>query len=168
MKTLKNKMAFVLFAALIAGFAIPLLIGVTEPDEVRAESIETNIVYDVSVQTNIQERGLFANLSVSLNGGTATVTAIARNDFTLFPSTIQVRIELYSSDTYQNRCSSMTLVSSNSTADLNIFETVEASASTGGVQKYWRGRMEYKFDNNDWVSQETPTALYSADGEFIQ
>lgn len=62
----------------------------------------------------------------------------------------------------------MTLVSSNSTADLNIFETVEASASTGGVQKYWRGRMEYKFDNNDWVSQETPTALYSADGVFIQ
>ena len=58
----------------------------------------------------IQPRGLAANLTISIDGGNGEVWAKAKNNFTLFPSTIYVYVELYSSQTYQESYANMKLV----------------------------------------------------------
>ena len=45
--------------------------------------------------------------------------ATAKNKFTLFPSVVTVRVELYISDTYQDNYTNMTLVASNYINDLD-------------------------------------------------
>lgn len=61
----------------------------------------------------------------------------------------------------------MELVARNTIADLNMGETLVAEASTGGVQKYWHGRVRYKADNNAWKELSTGTVLFSASGAYL-
>ena len=61
----------------------------------------------------------------------------------------------------------MTLVSMKSIEDLNMGNSIVAEGSTGGVKKYWQGRMRYKIDNGGWKSETTGTMLYSADGTYL-
>ncbi len=111
--------------------------------------------------------GLFTSLSLSINGGNSKIWATVKNDFTLFPSTVTVIVELYSSNTYYESHTDMELVSINSIEDLNMGKSIVAECSTGGVQKYWQARMRYKIDNGGWQSRTTGTMLYSADGTYL-
>lgn len=109
-------------------------------------------------------RGLYTALSLSINGGNSRVWATVKNDFTLFPATVIVVVELYSSNTYYEDYRQMTLISRNTTPDLDMGDTIRAEASTGGVQKYWQARMRYKVDNNAWAEKVTDSLLYDGNG----
>ena len=115
----------------------------------------------------VNTKGIYTSLSISLNGGDGKVWTTVRNDVTLFPSTVFVIVQLYSSYTYCEDYRDMTLVTATSTTDLNMGESIVAEASTGGEQKYWLGRMRYKVDNKDWEERTVGVGLYSAEGEFL-
>lgn len=110
---------------------------------------------------------LFTQLTVSLKGGNGKVWVTVKNEFTLFPSTVKVIVELYSSDTYCEDYTQMDLIASNSISDLNINKSIKAEASTGGEQKYWLGRVQYKVDKESWKERITGPNLYSASGEYL-
>ena len=109
----------------------------------------------------------FTTLSISINGGDNKVWATVRNDFTLFPSTVVVVVELYSSLTYTDDYTKMNFETGNSTGDLDMGHTISTEAPTGGVVKYWIGRMRYKTGSGAWKSEITGVGKYSATGEFL-
>ncbi len=117
--------------------------------------------------TEQEERGLVTNLILYIEGGDGEIRAWVKNQFTLFPSTIVVYLELYSSETYQESYTTMTLEKRVMTGDLNMGDTLETSAPTNGEQKYWKARMRYKFDERDWISKETEAMLYNGQGELV-
>lgn len=110
------------------------------------------------------ERGIATNLTLNIGGENGQIWAKVKNQFTLLPSVIIVYVELYSSTTYQESYTAMELEGREYIADLNMGETIEVSASTGGEQKYWMARARYKFDGRDWVEKTTDALLYSAAG----
>lgn len=59
---------------------------------------------------NIEPRALIVDLSITLNSGNGKVWVTAKNEFTLFPATVKVELELYSSDAYCSSYEQMTLV----------------------------------------------------------
>jgi len=111
--------------------------------------------------------GIFTSLSVSLNCGDGMVWATARNDMTLFPATVSVYVELYSSVEYQSSYLKMTQESYSYTSDLDMGETLTATVATGGVQKYWMARIYYRVDNKDWSEKTTSVQLISGAGEAL-
>lgn len=116
---------------------------------------------------NATPMGIYTHLSLSINGGNGKIWATVKNDFTLFPATVTVIVELYSSDTYQEYHTNMTLMGSNKINDLNIGKTLTIECSTDGVQKYWQARMRYKIDSGGWNSEATSSLLFSADGTCL-
>lgn len=90
-----------------------------------------------------------------------------KNDVTIFPATVIVIVELYSSDTYQESYLNMKLVAREYIADLNMGQTITATASTGGQTKYWNGRAYYKVDNYAWKDIVTGTCKIGPNGEYL-
>lgn len=117
--------------------------------------------------SQVKTHGIMTQLSIEIGDGRGIVWARVHNDFTFGVSTIEVKIELYSSLTYQEDHNLMVLENCNYIDDLNIRKTLETSAMTDGVKKYWRARIVYKFDDKDWVSKETRTWLFDVDGRAI-
>ncbi len=113
------------------------------------------------------EPRIWTSLSISLNGGNDKVWATVKNDFTLFPSTVVVIVQLYCSDNYVENYTEMNLVSQNSTQDLDIGKTIVTEASTNGEVKYWIGRMRYKIDNKNWEERIVGPLKYDANGKYI-
>lgn len=161
----KKKLFLMLCVALVAALFVAVFASAANATTAEAQS--TDDKYELQAQTEAQERGLFTNISIGVSGSLSHITATAKNEFTLGPSTIKVIVKLYSSNEFQNSADAMTLVSSDSTPDLNIFEQIQTSAPTGGVQKYWRGRVEYKFDTAAWKIAESDTFLFHADGTRV-
>ena len=150
------------------GMASCFLLGLNSFANTSNSAQDTDhIISYASEAVMAEERGEVTHLRIYTQGGNGVITATVENTFTLFPSTIRVYVELYSSETYQESYASMTLEKMNMVADLNMGETLSVSVSTGGEQKYWRARMRYKFDDRDWISQETDSLLYSAQGELL-
>lgn len=126
---------------------------------------------ELSYYENIEEaetRGIYTSLSLSMDGGSGRVWATAKNDVTIFPSTVKVTVELYCSDVYYASYEKMTLAAQNSIDDLNMGESITVNCSTGGKQKYWQGRMVYKIDNKFSETKVTQTMIFDADGNFIK
>ncbi len=135
----------------------------------NADTVIFNIVDDpIPDNTEATTRGIYTALSLSINGGNEKVWATAKNDFTLFPATVIVVVELYASDTYYEDYRQMTLISRNTTSDLDMGKTIKAEASTGGIQRYWQARMRYKIDNKAWEEKVTDSLLYDASGNYIK
>lgn len=124
-------------------------------------SAETNASYD----DEIEPKGLFTSLSISIKGENSRIKVTVKNDITIFSSTVYVIVELYCSLEYHEKHEDMTLVAINSTMDLDMGQTIVAEAPTGGVEQYWQGRMRYKIDNKAWEERNTGTVKYSATGE---
>lgn len=120
-----------------------------------------------SESNEVMPNGLYTSLSLSINGEDGRIWATVKNDFTLFPATVIVIVELYSSDIYYESHEKMELVSINSINDLNMGQTIVAEALTGGVKKYWQARMRYKIDSGSWQNRNTATLLYDADGNCL-
>ncbi|MDE6604696.1 MAG: hypothetical protein K2K85_01590 [Clostridia bacterium] len=118
-------------------------------------------------ETEVEARGLMTKISIQIGSSGGNVWAMAHNDFTLGPSTIQVYVYLYSSLTYQEDYMQMTLENKNYISDLNINQSLETSAPINGVQRYWRARVFFKLDQKDWTSKETITYLVDVNGNVI-
>ena len=112
-------------------------------------------------------KGIYTAISLSLNGGNDKVYATARNDLTIFPSTVNVIVQLFCSDTYQEDYNNMTLVAANSTLDLDMGQTISAEAFTENTQKYWIARTRYRVDQGTWNEKIVGPLLYDAHGNFI-
>lgn len=111
--------------------------------------------------------GLVTKMTLSIDAGNGYVTAIVKNNFTLFPSTIWVFVELYSSEDYQESYTTMQLMGRENIRDLDMGKSITVSAPTNGQTLYWQARMRYKFDNNDWVVKTTSTLLFDGEGNEI-
>ena len=111
---------------------------------------------------------LWATLALALNGENGVVTALVKNSFTLFPSTVPVTIELYFSETYTTYYTKMDFVAYDSTPDLNMGETISVSAPTQGVQGYWCGRVRYRENSGEFKEGVTAVCLYDGDANFIE
>ena len=160
---MKQKKRFIkpTLTALLAFACLATSCATVTPENAKAETVTT---------PNTQEsilRGIYTSMGITLDGGNGKVWVTASNHLTILPSTVWVRVELYSSETYQSSYEDMTLVASNSIADLNMGESIIAEASTGGVQKYWCGCVKYKVDNKQLEEMITGTFLFTADGTLV-
>ena len=164
-----KKLRVAVIASLVAclGFiAMTAFINITvayaDNSDIQDDTQETTMDNDIELY------GLFASVTLYMDGGNGEVCAGAKNTFTLLPSVVRVTVELYSSDTYQDDYKSMTLVASNYIADLNMGKSIEARVSTGGLQKYYKGRAHYTVDGKDWKEIISDTFLYNADGIVVR
>lgn len=132
-----------------------------------ANAAQDELSYYENVE-GVETRGIYTSLSLSMDGGSGRVWATAKNDLTIFPSTVRVTVELYCSDVYYASYENMTLAASNSISDLNMGESITVNCSTGGKQKYWQGRMVYKIDNKAPESKVTMVMIFDANGNFIK
>lgn len=133
--------------------------------------IVANAAQDEISYENVEEaetRGIYTSLSFAMNGGNGRIWATAKNEVTIFPSTVKVTVELYCSDVYYASYEKMTLAAQNSIDDLNMGESITVNCSTGGKQKYWQGRMVYKIDNKAPESKVTLIMIFDANGNFIK
>lgn len=128
----------------------------------KAETVqEDNFSYS---NEEVMPRGIYTKMGFSLDGGNGQVWFNAKNQFTLFSSTVTVRIELFRADSYQEDFLNMTLVASNYIYDLDQGKTLTASSSTDGKKSYWKARGYYKRDSSDWVEVISETILFDANG----
>lgn len=115
-----------------------------------------------------ETRGVYVVVSVDLTGnGDGTVTARARNDFTLGTTVLAVKVELYASVDFPMDYTEMQKIAWNETYDLNIFDTLTATGPTRGRQKYWCARVLYNKDGEGWKTDVTPVILYDANGNKV-
>lgn len=161
-----TKIKKIVSVLLISVFLLALtLFSVNNKTYVKAD---TDLPTDeTDTESGIELYGLFTSLTLSIDGGDGEIWANVHNDITIFPATIYVIVQLYSSDTYQESYQNMKLISANSTKDLNMGETLTTKVSTNGEQKYWKARMYYRMDAKDWVEKVTKTLLFSADGMYL-
>lgn len=128
---------------------------------------EDEMNYGMASPQDAQPYGLYTSLSISINGGNNNVWVTVKNDLTIFPSTVYVIVQLYSSDTYCEDYNKMALAASNSTLDLDMGKSIVAKANTEGQQQYWIGRMRYRVDTGSWKEKTVGPALYDANGNFV-
>ena len=166
MTKVKNFVAlFVIAVLIVVGVGC---LGISRQNAVaQSKNEEETKVENIAESSEIVPRGWYTSLSLKLYGGDSKICATAKNDVTIFPSTVYVIVELYSSLEYQEKYENMTLVATNSTVDLNMGNSIVAECSTGGIEKYWHGRMRYKIDNKGWEERSTGTVKYSATGEYL-
>lgn len=155
----KSKVIFLISITILLTFM--LFCFYFNPIVAQADTIESEEM------ENDNARGIYTKLSLSINAKDGIVTATVKNDFTIGNSKIPVVVELYSSYTFQEYISNMTLESRNTTTDLNIFKTISTSCSTNGEQKYWCALMRYKHDSDDWIEKVTSIILLDKNGNVI-
>ena len=76
--------------------------------------------------------GIYTSLSISLSGGDGILRTTVRNDLTIFPSTVYVVLQLYSSTSYCESYHEMVLEGEAVIADLDMGNSISVEASTGG------------------------------------
>lgn len=132
---------------------------------VSTTQIENGVEYEFRLES--KARGLFCVIAVSIQGDrNGTVTGIAKNKFTLGTSTIPVEVMLWSANIKSDVSMDVDPEAYNYTSDLNIFDTVECSAKTGGVGKYWMAAARWNFDNEGWETGVTPVSYYDKNAVY--
>lgn len=158
LKKILNFVALFIFACGITlAYTQNGIVANAAQDEMSNENVE-----------GVETRGIYTSLSLSIDGGNGRIWATAKNEVTIFPSTVRVTVELYCSDVYCASYENMTLAASNSISDLNMGESITVNCSTSGKQKYWQGRMVYKIDNKAPESKVTMVMIFDANGNFIK
>lgn len=109
--------------------------------------------------SDIDERGLYVEIGVSLYQENGRVYAEATNRFTFGVSTVYTVVILYSSETYTEDVEQMTFEAYNSTNDLNIWQSISCSVEYDGP-KYWCARVRYKNDSDPWKAEVTGTEYF--------
>lgn len=129
---------------------------------------ENEVIIENDYSEEVTPYGLFTSLTLTIDGGDGSVWSTAKNSFTLFPASVAVVVEIYSSNTYQDSYKNMTLENRQYINDLDMGKSITASASTNGTQRYWKGRMYYKVDSKDWQEKVTSTWLCDANGIVVK
>ncbi len=156
-KILNFVVLFIFACGITLAYAQNGIVANAAQDDMSNENVE-----------GVETRGIYTSLSFAMDGGNGRVWATAKNEVTIFPSTVKVTVELYCSDVYYASYEKMTLAASNSISDLNMGESITVNCSTGGKQKYWQGRMVYKIDNKAPESKVTLIMIFDANGNFIK
>ncbi len=168
-KTVKRIFIGALALVLLAACFLPAMFRRADAAETPAAAESAASCAAVAEDEAAVEPRLFAALTLSLRGeGTQRVFATVKNEFTLFPSTVQVIISLYSSKDLTNDYTKMILKATKMTEDLNMGSTLEVSANTTGTALYWLARVEYKEDSGAWKTLETGPLLYDAYGNHVE
>lgn len=118
------------------------IITLSQNYKVNAKAESNNIITGEAEEDaqEITPYSLGASLSLSINSGDGKVWATVKNDYTIFPGTISVIVQLYSSDTYAESYTQMTLVCANSIVDLDMEKLyqpkrVRAELKNSGLQE---------------------------------
>ena len=100
LKKILNIVALFIFACGITlAYTQNGIVANAAQDEMSYENVE-----------GVETRGIYTSLSLSIDGGNGRVVVTAKNELTLFPSTVRVIVELYCSDVAQKNYADMTLV----------------------------------------------------------
>lgn len=110
---------------------------------------------------------ILTTLVLTIDGNDGYVWAKATNKITIFPSTVRVIVELYSSMTYQESYLDMEQEGRKYVHDLDMGQSVTLKVPTNGIQRYWKARMLFKVDNDDWDTRVTSTWLLDENGIII-
>lgn len=103
-------------------------------------------------------------LTVTTTGDCKIVAALT-NSFTLFSSTVKVKLYLYSSLTKTTDITEMTLEDSAYSADLNMGDYIQAESTTHNEDRYWVGyAIYYKSSGNKYY--QTEPQFYYANGTY--
>lgn len=156
-KILNFVVLFIFACGITLAYAQNGIVANAAQDDMSNENVE-----------GVETRGIYTSLSFAMDGGNGRVWATAKNEVTIFPSTVKVTVELYCSDVYYASYENMTLAAQNSIDDLNMGKSITVNCSTGGKQKYWQGRMVYKIDNKAPESKVTLIMIFDANGNFIK
>lgn len=92
------------------------------------------------------------------------VAAVVKNKFTLFSSTVEVYLYLYSSVSYPEDIMDMEMETWSYITDLDMGNTLYAEAATHGQAKYWVARARVSVNGGDWDYMQTKAFLFNADG----
>lgn len=99
--------------------------------------------------------GLYTHITIIIEKDETHVCAVAKNEFTLFFSTVHVYAELYSFDTYQTTYSETDLEAREYIEDLNMGKTLTASASINGKSRYWMAVARFQLDGGARKTAQT-------------
>lgn len=122
----------------------------------------------MQTENEVQPRAftqLYINMRTSESKG--YVEGYVTNTFTLFSTTVYVRLCLYSSYTHTTDISQMKLEAMVVAPDLDMGQELVAKVSTGGEKKYWCAYMQYTINNGATKSGQSETGCYDADGTLL-
>ena len=162
-------MKHIVIPALALCLSTAALAPISAVSAAAAEIPETlNQEYSVNAENNIQPR-LFTQMAINMRPSETPgyIEGVAKNTFTLFSSTVYVRLYLYTSYTPETDRSKMQLEKMVMTPDLDQGQTLIVQASTNGEKKYWRTFMQFSVNGGEMKSAETETEYYDADGTLI-
>ncbi len=163
-------MKHIVIPALALCLSTAALAPISAVSATAAEIPETqNQEYSVvNAENDIQPR-LLTRLTINLRASETPgyIEGVAYNSFTLFSSTVYVRLYLYSSYTPETNISNMKLEKMVVTADLDMGQELVVKVSNNGEQKYWRAFMQFCINGGDMQSHESETCCYDADGTLI-
>lgn len=146
--------------ALLLGLTMLVSVGlpaVGTPQIKYEEEVQSTAVA-VAEDTAPQER-ILTQYAMGVRADNRSVYAFAKNVFTLFPSVVPVRIDLYRSATFTENLDEMNIVATNFTSDLNMGE--ELTCKFGNVGRvYWRAKLTY------WDSSGMPQSIESGTIRF--
>ncbi|MCM1545444.1 MAG: hypothetical protein NC033_00240 [Clostridiales bacterium] len=129
------------------------------PNGDNSPHVETNATEDTASPY------LLTKMSIKTRADSEYVYAVAKNTFTLFISTVPVDIYLYSSVTYTDDISQMTLEATAHTGDLDVNKEITCKA-LHTEQKYWVAHCVFKTDSKTKTATSYPV-LYSVEGKVI-
>lgn len=153
------------FIVLVVTLCIIVLGGI---GTVIAEESKNNELTFTSSE-EVDTRGLLVYVSVTLKGnGDGTMTATAKNQFTLGNTTLRVYVELYRAYEIPDYYTDMERVAYNYTGDLNIFDEISVTTPTGDAAAFWCARVRYQKDNDDWRSEVTGIFLFDMYGNKLE
>lgn len=137
----------------------PVLVNAQTNEEFVAVASENN---------EIKPMALINNMTVSIHADSSYVWAEAKNDFTFPLAKVYTQVKLYSSQTYTEDVSKMTLEAQTSIADLDTGKSIIAKKAINGRQLYWRAEMIYQTDKGPLNDKQTDTWHISANGTVIR
>lgn len=120
-------------------------------------------------KTFIANTGLYTDLRLRIcSDREGKVLFAAENRLTIFPSTVETEITLYSCDYYTENLSEMTPEAEASSADLNMKKVLVATAEfTGRGNSYWRGAVRCRVDRGEWRTKTTDVFLVDRYGDVF-
>lgn len=131
-----------------------LVIAVFLPCAVSAHEVE-----NVDAANQASPRGIYVSITGDIYAENGYVYGVAHNSFAIGFSKVYTVVILYSSNVYTENIDEMTHEAYNSINDLNLGQSLIASAEIKD-NHYWRCVVKFKKDSSEWVYGETDTAYF--------
>ncbi len=149
----RKKFAVILFALLFVFIACS---GLLMALPARAQASEE------TPEEMVEPTGLYTVVTVSIVGENSRVKATATYKYSIFDSTVSIKLYLYSSATYLSSYRGMRLDGTASHSKLPKYDSISCDAPTKGESRYWCARIIYTIDGGD--QEELCTDVVHIDG----